>query len=226
MKAAGRNPRGVALLMGMLLLAALSLLAVMTANGMLLQRRMAANFADRGLALGNADRAAAAARAWLDSRADVERQAGCVSGCWLPVAIHAAGALPVNPEFESAAWWRVNGVPAGSHPETGEALSEAVPPGDASRWLIEEIHFAPPAEIVSGPVVGGPTVGGIGYYRIFGRGAGTAPASVAVTESVVARPWQGDYEPAAYPPSAPPLEFCRQFDPQLPCGTLAWRQRK
>jgi Tfp pilus assembly protein PilX len=211
----------VALLLGLLLLAALSLLAVMSANGMLLQRRMAASFGDRGLALGNADRAVAAARAWLDSRADVERQADCVSGCWLPVAIHAASELPANPEFESAAWWRANSVPAGSHPETGEALSAAAPPGDASRWIIEEIHFAPPAEVVSGP-----TVGGIGYYRIIGRGTGTDPASVAVAESVVARPWQGDYESAAYPPSAPPLEFCRQFDPQLPCGTLAWRQRK
>ncbi|MGK2927254.1 MAG: pilus assembly PilX family protein [Lysobacterales bacterium] len=221
MKAAGKNPRGVALLMGLLLLAALSLLAVMTANGMLLQQRMAANFGDRGLALGNADRAVAAARAWLDSRADVERQASCVSGCWLPVAIHAAGTLPVNPEFESAAWWRANSVPAGSHPETGEALSAAVPAGDASRWIIEEIHFAPPAEVVSGP-----PVGGIGFYRIVGRGTGTDPGNVAVTESVVARPWQGDYEPAVYPPSAPPLEFCRQFDPLLPCGTLAWRQRK
>jgi Tfp pilus assembly protein PilX len=221
MKAAGKNPRGVALLMGLLLLAALSLLAVMTTNGMLLQQRMAANFGDRGLALGNADRAVAAARAWLDSRADVERQASCVSGCWLPVAIHSAGELPVNPEFESAAWWRANSVTAGSHPETGEALSAAVPAGDASRWIIEEIHFAPPAEVVSGPAVGG-----IGFYRIVGRGTGSDPANVAVTESVVARPWQGDYEPAVYPPSAPPLEFCRQFDPMLPCGTLAWRQRK
>lgn len=213
--------RGIALLMGLLLLAALSLLAVMTTNGMLLQRRMAANFGDRGLALGNADRAVAAARAWLDSRADVERQAACVSGCWLPVAIHAAGALPANPEFEGAAWWRANSVPAGSHPETGEALVAAVPPGDASRWIIEEIHFAPFEEAVVGPVTDA-----VGYYRIFGRGTGTNPASVAVAESVVARPWQGDYVPAAYPPAAPPLEFCRQFDPQLPCGTLAWRQRK
>lgn len=221
MSARRGNPRGVALLMGLLLLAALSLLAVMTANGMLLQRRMAANFGDRGLALGNADRAVAAARAWLDSRADVERQAGCISGCVLPVAIHAAGELPADPEFESAAWWRANGVPAGTHPETGEAVGPAAPDGDASRWIIEEVHFEAFNQTVSGPAVGA-----VGFYRIFGRGAGTNTGSVAVAESVVARPWQGDYEPAAYPPAAPPLEFCRQFDPQVPCGTLAWRQRK
>lgn len=221
MKPVGRNARGVALLMGLLLLAALSLLAVMTANGMLLQRRMAANFGDRGLALGNADRAVAEARAWLDSRADIERQAGCVSGCVLPVAIHAGGELPANPEFESAAWWRANGVPAGTNPETGEAVGPAAPAVDASRWIIEEAHF----EAFNQPV-SGPAVGGVGFYRIFGRGAGADPASVAVVESVVARPWQGGYEPAAYPPTAPPLEFCRQFDPQVPCGILAWRQRK
>lgn len=219
--AARINARGVALLMGLLLLAALSLLAVMTANGGLMQQRMAANFGDRGLALENADRAAAAARGWLDSRADVEREAGCVDACLLPVAIHAAGELPAYPEFESAGWWRNNAVPSGRHPESGEALGGSAPAGTAAHWIMEEIHFETFAETVTGA-----TLGAIGYYRILGRGAGVNPASVAVTETIVARPWEGGYEPVAYPPSAPPRDFCRQFDPQVPCGVLAWRQRK
>ncbi|RPH96334.1 MAG: pilus assembly protein [Lysobacterales bacterium] len=212
---------GIALIMGLLLLAALSLLAVMSANGMVLQRRMAANFEDRALALENADLAAAAARAWLDSRADVEREAGCQAGCLLPPSIHAVDELPPDPEFESADWWRSAAVPTGTHPESGEPFGTAPLPAGASYWLIEELHFAPFAEATLGLATAG-----IGYYRLYGRGSGKQAGSVAVTESIVARPWQGEYRPADFPTPASATAFCRQFDPQLPCGTLAWRQRK
>lgn len=212
---------GIALVLGLLLLAAISLLAVMAANGMLLQRRMAANDADRGRALQNADLATAAARAWLDSRADVERQAGCQVGCVLPPAIHAGGALPADPEFESAAWWRSNGVAVASHPETGDPLGTPAPLAGEAWWLIEESHIEPFGESVAGPAVGA-----VGYYRIFGRGSGIQSGSVAVTEAVVARPWEGSYQPAPYPQQADAPDFCRQFDAAVPCGQLAWRQRK
>jgi Tfp pilus assembly protein PilX len=213
--------RGVALIMGLLLLAALTLLAVMSANGMVLQRRMAANFEDRALALENADLAAAAARAWLDSRADVEREAGCQAGCLLPAAIHGVGELPPNPEFESADWWRSTAVLTGTHPESGDSLGTAHYGGSPSYWIVEEIHFEPFADPIEDPAVAG-----IGYYRLFGRGSGNHPGSVAVTESIVARPWQGEYQPADFPTPASSGAFCRQFDPNVPCGTLAWRQRK
>lgn len=213
--------RGIALLLGLLLLAAISLLATMAANGMLLQRRMAANHEDRALALENANRATAAARSWLDSRADVEREAGCLADCLLPPAVHAAGELPADLEFESAAWWRLNGILAGTHPETGDAAGSVVQPPEAALWLMEEIHFEPFDQPVAEPVVGG-----IGYYRIFGRGGGKQAGSVAVTEAIVARPWQGAYRAAEFPPQAIAPPFCRQFDAAVPCGTLAWRQRK
>jgi Tfp pilus assembly protein PilX len=213
--------RGVALVIGLLLLAALSLLAVMSANGMVLQKRMTANFEDRALALERADLAVAAARAWLESRADVEREAGCQVGCLLPVAIHDAGDLPPDPEFESLDWWRSTAVATGTHPESGDLLGTVAPSAGGSYWVIEEIHFAPFGESIQGPAIAG-----IGYYRIFGRGSGRHPGSVAVTESIVARPWQGEYRAADFPTPASAGEFCGQFDPQVPCGTLAWRQRK
>lgn len=213
--------RGVALLMGLVLLAAISLLAVMATNGMVLQQRMASNFGDRGLALENAQLAAAAARAWLDSRADFEREAACATGCLLPPAIHGVGELPPDPEFESSEWWRSNAVLTGTHPESGAALGAFGSDGSAAYWLVEELHFEPLALVVQGPAVGG-----IGYYRILGRGSGHHPGSVAVSETIVARPWQGEYQAADFPAPAVPGGFCRQFDPAVPCGTLAWRQRK
>ena len=70
------------------------------------------------------------------------------------------------------------------------------------------------------------TVAGVGYYRIFARGSGKRPGSVAVSETILARPWDGEYDPAPYPATDPPGEFCGQFDEPVDCGTLAWRQRK
>ena len=51
-----------------------------------------------------------------------------------------------------------------------------------------------------------------------------AGVTVAVTEAIVARPWHGDHEPAAYPPEGPLRAFCAQFDNALPCGVLSWRE--
>lgn len=226
MKPTARNPvtartahRGMALILGLLLLAAISAVAVMAANGMLLQRRMAANYEDRELALQNAGMATAAARAWLNSRADFEREPGCFESCLLPPAVHPAGELPERPEYESAAWWRLNGVPPETHPETGAATGRFETAPGTGRWLIEEVHMEPFAVATAGP-----EWGGIAYYRIFGRGVGRQAGSVAVTESLVARPWEGSYQPADYPPQADGPDFCRQFDAAVPCGALAWRQ--
>lgn len=212
---------GIALVLGLLLLAAMGLLAVMASNGMLLQRRIAANDADRSRALQNADLATAAARAWLDSRADVEREAGCQAGCLLPPAIHTEGALPANPEFESSAWWRSNAVAAPSQPDSGTPLGRFVPLDGEAWWLLEEVHVEPFGEAVSGPAVGA-----VGYYRILARGSGIQANSIAVTEAMVARPWEGAYQPAPYPPQPDTPSFCGQFDMAVPCGVLAWRQRK
>lgn len=213
--------RGIALLMGLVLLAAVSLLALTAANGMLLQRRMAGNFSAGSAALADAARAEAAAQAWLNSRADHEREAGCLDQCLLPVAIRRPGELPRHPEFESAAWWRVQGTAAGTHPATGEPLEAFSPSAEPPRWIIEELHYGP---ITSPPSE--PRVAGIGYYRIFARSGGISPGSLAITESIVAHPWEGAFEPLPFPSDEPTEAFCRQFEPAVPCGTQAWRQRR
>jgi Tfp pilus assembly protein PilX len=213
--------RGIALLMGLLLLAAVSLLALMAANGMVLQRRMAANFSDEARALAEATRATVAARDWLYSRGSSEREYGCVSGCYLPTAIYHPGDLPRNPEFESDHWWQSHAVAVGSHPESGAPLGSEGIESDPPRWLIEELLFAPPE-----PTSGEAADTGVAYYRILARGQGNRPGSVAVTESIIARPWGGDATPLPYPHQGSPVAFCRQFDRAVDCGTQAWRQRR
>lgn len=211
----------MALVVGLVLLAALSLLALTSGRGMALQHRMAGNADENMQALHNATMAASAARAWLESRADVEREPGCLTDCLLPVAIRNAGELPPRPELESAAWWRANAFEAGTDPQSGEDLGYRPGGAEPARWMIEEILYQPADR--DDPDT---PVGGVGYYRVLARGSGRRASSVAVSESILARPWEGEYEPAPYPPLDPPAAFCGQFDASVACGKLAWRQRK
>jgi len=218
--------KGIALLAGLVLLASISLLALMAASGMIMQKHMASNFRQDMKALENSGIATSYASSWLYSRAKHERDAACSTNCILPVAIRSAHEIPTAAEYESAAWWRDNGIEAGTNPSTGIKIVSYEDSGsEPPRWIIEELHYQSLAE--SGFEDG---TEGLVYYRILGRGAGLHPSSIAVTESIVARPWGGDYELNAFPPGHEPADFCAQFeDPAIPpfnCGRLAWRQRR
>lgn len=213
--------RGVALVAGLVLLTAVSLLAVTAANSMNLQRRQTSNAEDALLALNNARLAESWAKAWLFSRADIERQAGCLANCLLPVAIHSPGALPEQPQFQAASWWRFTGIAPAAQPESGAPVSGVGTARGSAYWLLQEMHYeAVPASETE------PGIRGIGYYRVFSRGTGINPRSQAVTESILARPWQGEYDEIPFPPIGRLGEFCHQFSSEVPCGTLAWRLLK
>ncbi len=220
------NQRGVALIAGLVLLAALSLLALVATSGMILQRHMAANYHENKLALENSAIASSFATAWLYSRADYEREEACISDCLLPVAIRNAGELPARAEYQGSSWWRVNGFEVGVNPESGESTGNNPGSGAVSPlWIMEELHF----EAVENSAEGIP-IEGVGYYRILSRGTGTQAGKIAVTESIVARPWGGDYLPDIFPPGPDASNFCLQFAGQAEedpdCGRLAWRQRR
>jgi len=220
------NERGIALIAGLVLLAAISLLALLSASGMLLQKHMASNFQQEIQALENSGIANSYASIWLFSRANHEREADCVSNCVLPVAIKNTGSVSARAEYENLAWWRENGVEAGTHPITAENLMSYGDSGsEPPHWIIEELHYQPlPVNALEDGTRG------VAYYRVLGRGAGIHAAKVAVTESILARPWGGNYQLPEFQPGADPAEFCRQFSevshPQFKCGRLAWRQRR
>lgn len=212
------NERGIALLAGLVLLAAVSMLAVLAASGTLLQRNMAANFREGSLAFENAAVAASYARAWLDSRPALDREPGCIEDCILPVGIRGNGEIFAQPEFEGIGWWLSNGHSAGYNPGTASTIDDPDLAKRSAFWLIEEVYFQSGAELQ--------TQAGTGYYRILSRGEGRSPNNVAVLEAIVARPWEGDIKPGIFPPGEQESSFCGQFSLQQPCGVLSWRRRR
>ena len=212
------NCRGIALVTGLLILAAISLIAITAAGSMSMQRKQAANYHDKALALANAELAESWAKAWLFSRADIERQPSCTRNCVLPIGIHSPGELPKALENQAKSWWSETAMPSGGDPASG---STAANPDSNSFWLMEEAHFLEITENRESP---GPA--GIGFYRIFSFGAGRHPRSAVVTESIVARPWQADVTPVDFPPSKPLNSFCSGFPRDIACGAVAWRQLK
>lgn len=213
--------RGIALLASLVLLAAVSLLALSASSGMILQRNMTSNYQENSLALRNASIASEYAIAWLNSRPVIERESGCASGCLLPSGIRAPGELPVQPEFESAAWWRSNAFESGYDPEKAETIITPDQGAEPARWLIEEIHY-----LLTGDARANLRAESVAYYRILSRGTGRNNRSVAVTETITARPWEGDFDAGTYPPEGPANSFCRQFESRYDCGALSWRQRR
>lgn len=213
--------RGIALLTGLVLLAAISLLALFTSSGMILQRHMAANFEQDTLALESAALADTWAKAWVYSRPAHDRERGCFSGCVLPAGFKDESELPPYPELEALAWWQANGVPAGTNPDTGETLELYDAENGPPRWVVSEIHYAS-----TGDEPGEKRAESIAYYRILSRGKGRHGTNVAVTESIIARPWGGDFQPGNYPPQGSARLFCEQFAGRYECGNLSWRRRR
>lgn len=218
------HSRGIALIVGLLLMASMVLLALAIATGVLLERRMAGNFGDGQLALQRAQLAGKWADYWLHSRTVNPLAPDCAEACGPTPPVFAAGQLPHHPEFEDTAWWQLHGAVAGTDPGTGEVRLDYTLPGTSGPlWVIEELHLEPIEGLVTGP---GEPEPALGYYRVLSRGSGRLPGSVAVTESIIARPWVSDYVPTPYPPGPDGPWFCTQVADEVPCGRMAWRRRR
>jgi len=213
--------RGIALLAGLVLLAAVSILALTASSGMILQRHMTTNFQEDAVALDSATVADAFAKAWIYSRPVNQRERGCSNDCVLPAGFVNADTLPEYPELESAAWWNANSYPAGTNPDTGETLEIDFAGSDPAHWIIGELHYT-----ATGDERGEKAAEGLAYYRIISRGTGRHRKSIAVTESIVARPWEGDFQVGSYPPRGSSRPFCSQFEGRYECGNLSWRRRR
>ena len=208
---------GIALVVGLLMLVSLALLATAAGTGMAMQSRMTGNAEQRSLALSLADFADARARAWLASRDEIDRGPGCVVGVLQPFAVFNAGDLPHLPEFQGQSWWQANAIAANEHPELRRATGPDFSPLPPPRFTIEEIHCE--ATDLPGNAL-------LAWYRVLSRAQGAVPGSVVVTESIVARPWGVDAVPTPWAGTSSMAEFCAQFDADIPCGRVSWRQRR
>jgi len=205
-----------------MLMAAMMILALAVATGLLLERRMAGNFGDNQLALQRSQLAGRWAGYWLLSRTENPLDAACSVNCGPTPPIFETGLLPQTPEYEDAAWWQLSGEVPGVDPITGDVrASYALSGVEDARWVIEELHLQPLEGFVQAPGEPEPT---LGYYRILARGSGRYPGSVAVTETVLARPWVNEVMPAPFPPDSNSLHFCKQVSSEIACGNLSWRR--
>lgn len=215
------SSRGVALLAGLVLMTAISLLALVATSSMLLQIRMAANFRDVQQARVASFKAVLHGEAYLFGLRPDQRAPGCLEQCFfapLDRVIHAAAELPAYPEYQDSAWWENEGIATVAKTPAHSTGNQ----GNAPRYLIEEIHYQTAAGLSAPPTA--PALDGIGYYRVLGRGTGNGPGAVAVSEAIVARPWAME---SSTPPDLPGgTSFCGAFSPWYNCGRMAWRQRR
>jgi Tfp pilus assembly protein PilX len=207
-------------------MAAISLLALVATTSMLMQRHMAGNFSDSQQARQAATAAVSQGAAFLFNIDPGSRIRGCARDCFpapLDTLIRQPDNLPARPEFEDGAWWHSWAAEAGIDPLSGNRVSgfwlfEPEPP----RFLIEETYFVDMETVL--PSEGAPAIDGIGYYRVLGRGTGRAPASVTVSEAIVAHPWLR--EATGDSVATPDGGNCASFRPWYDCGVMAWRERR
>jgi len=210
-----RRNRGGVLLLGLVLLSALLLLGLVSLSNMLFQQRIAGNFHQQLAARQASDVGLRWAGAWLASRNDASRE-----------DVDSFSRIPPNAEDLDADWWKLNTIAAGIDPVSGLVIEEPLAnSGMMANWVLEAIH-SEPAALATGV--------DISFYRILsiGKIAGQANqhTALAITESIIARPWGAEYESGPFPPlnnaDNPIATFCGQFEPELPCGQVAWRQRR
>lgn len=207
--------RGAALLLCLLLLIALSLLAVSSASDSRVQVRMAANLAADEQAFRAAQSALAWGEQWLFSLDGETRVPPCGGDCDATTPVRSADSYPPWPEHQPEAWWLDEGRADGFDPVTGARLADRGPgDGPAGRWIVEEIHFEPAGG-------GRPDTS---YYRLIARAAPIGSGSPVVLESIIARPWGDHAWRNAFPAATEPL-FCIALTVPAHCGRMAWQRR-
>lgn len=160
--------RGIALVMGLIFLAVLTLLSVAAMRGTLLEERMAGNSRDRDLAFQSAELALRAGEAVL-------------SGAVLPAF---ATGTPYTPRIAAGAqrdYW------IDTHDWGTAAAAVAAAPANtaaAPRFVIEQLN------VTSGAGGGGLGFGALsesGVYRVTARGVGQSANTVVILQAVFNR---------------------------------------
>ena len=204
---------GMALLICMIFLTALTLLGLSASADTVLQNRLVANFQETERVKQAALSTLSKAEDWLLSL-DGPAPDYCQKPC-TGLYVHLPGDLPTHPEFESVSWWRDHGYEAGLDPLTGEPI-EGAGEGIAgeSLWLIEASHSIPP-----GP--DGPN-DLLVWYRILARGSDHEEAVVSVVESTIVRSWSSLQSPGVAGQGH--AVECQAAKPKTECGRVSWRE--
>lgn len=206
------------LLLGVLLLASLSLVVLAAASASSLQVRMSHNSGSEQQAMQAARSANAWAERWLLGQNGSTRIVPCSAACPPEQVIRAANSYPPFTEYQPESWWLEHAHADGFDPVTGQRLAprtaQDMPVG---RWLIEEIHHHTQAS--QGLAVE------ISYYRILARAISPYGGHAVVVESTLARPWgQAEWQDPL-PRETDTALFCLDLLPAIDCGRRSWRRR-
>jgi Tfp pilus assembly protein PilX len=207
---------GAALLLGLLLLTALTLLGVAAGSDAVLQSQMAQNLENQNHSRQASEFALRWGEAWLLGLESTGRPTPCTEDCRGGDVIRGLDSFPYPVEHTAASWWDAAAFEAGVDPQNGVRLSAGS--GLYSTlplWVIEEVHHQAIAD--ADPELD------IGYYRILAYGRGPFLRHLTISEAIVARPWGAGVTAAVFPPDVTLSQFCSGFEPQIPCGRLSWR---
>lgn len=204
---------GMALLICLIFLTALTLLGLSASADAILQKKLAANLQETERARQAALSTLSWAENWL-----LEQNGLAPDSCTEPcdgIHIHTQGDLPPKPEFESLSWWLDHGHEAGIDPVNGNRIT-TVSAGsiDPPVWIIETIHSSSASE-------DGSTDLQI-WYRILARGSGRTDAAVSVVESTLVRSWSSVDSSVLTDTSTG--NTCPGSGESAKCGRVSWRE--
>ena len=202
--------RGSILLLAALLLAGLALLGLAAATDARLLQRMSAHARHHPALLADAESALRWGEAWLLGRPGEIRPIPCAPPCPAPQVIRPADHHGPRPEDAGSGWWNTHAWPDGWNPDTGLHQEERASQG---RWLVEEAHRAT-----------SPSGEDQAWYRLLAWAE--SPTGVVVVESLLARPYGQASWSDPLPDPWPTTSFCTTVPDDLPCGRLAWRERR
>ena len=204
---------GMALLLCLIFLMALTLIGLSAASDTILQNRLTSNLQEAERAKQSALLTLSWAEQWLLSL-DGDPPEGCTAPCD-GLKLHSAEDLPANPESENISWWLEQGHEAGIDPVTGgRVVTIARDSFDVPVWIIEVVKTTPAM------AEGNPHLQV--WYRILARGSGRTGSTVSVMESTVVRSWPliDNKEPGDPVASV----SCSRLGLPSECGRYAWRE--
>jgi Tfp pilus assembly protein PilX len=204
---------GMALLLCLIFLMALTLIGLSASSDTILQNKLAGNLQESERAKQSALLALSWAEQWLLAL-DGDPPEICTAPCD-GLYLHAAGDLSPHPESESFSWWMDQGHEAGINPLTGDRIATISSDSIYTPvWIIEVVQTIPPTEGTNPDLQV--------WYRVLARGSGRTDSAVSVIESSVVRSWPAVTD--TEPPETETPPSCFRLELPIKCGRYAWRE--
>lgn len=178
------SQRGVALMVGLLVLVVALLLGIVATTSTIMQERMAGNFRQTSLAFQAAEAGSRWAMTWLQSRRNTTRPFPCEIGCNSSSRVWLVGQYPSEPGHKDTLWASARTYGLDPTDDTAvdpvQSFSMVI---TQPRYIMEQAHFA------RDDLAGAPFLG-VAYYRVTALGISARSSNAAIVRSLVAKRFQ------------------------------------